>query len=118
MSDKAADNLHAFDFRKWREELENAGILAMSDLGQPDLGVELVELLRANTRLNYDVCALNLADVFQLLGSRLPSFSSTAQDLVDSIKVAKYVHSATIGMLLKIEISCRSRSDSLSPIRT
>lgn len=51
------------------------------------LGVELVQLLRSNTRLNYDVCASNLVDIFQVLGSRLTSFHSTSLCLIDSIKV-------------------------------
>lgn len=54
------------------------------------LGVEIVELLRSNTHLNYDVCALNMVGIFELLGSRLASFNSTSRILVESIKV-KYV---------------------------
>lgn len=51
------------------------------------LGVELVQLLRTNTRLNYDVCASNLVDILQVIGSRLTSFQSTSLCLIDSIKV-------------------------------
>lgn len=51
------------------------------------LGVEIVERLRSNTRLNYDVCAFNLVEILQLLGSRLPSFNSTSQLIIKSIEV-------------------------------
>lgn len=51
------------------------------------LGVEVVELLRSNTKLNYDVCAFNLIEIFQLLGSKLPNFSPSSNELVESIRV-------------------------------
>lgn len=54
------------------------------------LGVEIVELLRSNTHLNYDVCALNMVGILELLGSRLASFNSTSRILVESIQV-KYM---------------------------
>lgn len=51
------------------------------------LGIEVVEILRSNTRLNYDVCAFNLIEIFQVLGSRLSGFSSSSQGLIEAIKV-------------------------------
>lgn len=63
----------------------------MSNIGSDDdvggLGVDAVEIMRSRTRLNYDVCASNLVDIFEMLGSRLPGFRATSLQIAESIKV-------------------------------
>ena len=61
----------------------------MSDTNElpDDLGAQLVDILYSNTRLNYDVCAVNLVAVFEHLSKRLPQFRPLSQSVIDSIQV-------------------------------
>ncbi len=51
------------------------------------LGVQLVDILYSNTKLNYDVCAFNLVGVFQHLRSQVPELASISRILIESIEV-------------------------------
>jgi hypothetical protein len=62
-----------------------------------DLGTQLVDILYSNTRLNYDVCAVNLVAIFEHLGKRLPDYRPLSQSVIDSIQVGIYFY-----MVLKI----------------
>ena len=51
------------------------------------LAEQLVGILYKNTTLNYDVCAMNLVEVFQHLSINLPQFEDFNQSFVGSIEV-------------------------------
>ena len=51
------------------------------------IGAELVNIVYKNTLLNYDACALNLIEVFDHLGSRIPGLSTFSQQLINSMQV-------------------------------
>ena len=46
-----------------------------------------VEILYSNTRLNYDMCAVNLVAIFEHLSKRLPQFKSLSQSVINYIEV-------------------------------
>ena len=52
-----------------------------------NLGVELVSIMYSNTKLNYDVCASNLVEVFKHISLRIPELMPISNKLVDSIQV-------------------------------
>lgn len=52
------------------------------------LAEQLVGILYKNTTLNYDVCAMNLVEVFQHLSINLPQFEDFNQSFVGSIETA------------------------------
>lgn len=61
--------------------------LSLSNNLQANLGSELVDILYSNTKLNYDVCAVNLMQVLEHLGEHLPDFKKHSTGLIGSIKV-------------------------------
>ena len=56
----------------------------------PDLGSQLVEIIYNNTKLNYDVCAYNLVEVFTHLSQKIPKIKILSDSIVHSIQVMTY----------------------------
>lgn len=52
-----------------------------------ELGPQLVDILYTNTKLNYDVCAENLIQVFRHLKRKLPQLEHISAHLIQTIKV-------------------------------
>ena len=52
-----------------------------------DLGVQLVGILYKNTTLNFDVCAMNLVEIFQHLSTSVPNLDSISAHVITSIQV-------------------------------
>ena len=52
-----------------------------------DLGSQLVEINYNNTKLNYDVCAYNLVEVFNHLSQKIPNIKILSDSIVHSIQV-------------------------------
>jgi hypothetical protein len=50
------------------------------------IGIQLVEILYKNTDLNYDVCAVNLVEIFAHLSQKLPELDDLSNKLIDSFK--------------------------------
>lgn len=65
--------------------------MSKEDVGEedypPDLGSQLVEIIYNNTKLNYDVCAYNLVEVFNHLSQKIPSIKILSDSIVHSIQV-------------------------------
>lgn len=60
----------------------------MENLEVPEnLGVQLVGILYKNTNLNYDVCALNLVEIFQHLASKIPQLENVSSNVITTIQV-------------------------------
>ncbi len=55
-----------------------------------NLGVELVNILYSNTKLNFDSCAFNLIEIFEHLRMRDPSIESLTNNLIKSIEVNSF----------------------------
>lgn len=51
-----------------------------------DLGVQLVGILYKNTTLNFDVCAMNLVEIFQHLSTSVPNLDSISAHVITSIQ--------------------------------
>jgi hypothetical protein len=70
------------------DELSDSSTKSLNDPGvAPKLGVELVEILYSNTKLNYDVCAFNLVEVLHHLSVKVPELAHLSHALVHSIEV-------------------------------
>lgn len=54
----------------------------------PDLGTQLVGILYKNTTLNFDVCAMNVVEIFQHLCTSLPQLEDVSSDIIKSIKLS------------------------------
>jgi len=52
-----------------------------------DLGVQLVDILYSNTKLNYDVCAVNLVSIFEHLSKKIPELNHLSQNVINTIQV-------------------------------
>jgi hypothetical protein len=63
--------------------MSNKEILQIPD----DLGVQLVDILYSNTKLNYDVCAVNLVSIFEHLSIKIPELSHLSQNVINTIQV-------------------------------
>ena len=57
------------------------------------IGAELVNILYKNTLLNYDACALNLIEIFDHLGSKVPGLSAFSQHFINSMQVIVFLNS-------------------------
>ena len=53
-----------------------------------DLGTQLVDILYSNTKLNYDICAVNLVQIFEHLSLRLPQLTSLSQTVIQTIQTS------------------------------
>ena len=51
------------------------------------LGVQLVGILYKNTNLNYDVCAMNLVEIFQHLANTIPHLENVSNSVITKIQV-------------------------------
>lgn len=56
-----------------------------------EMGHELVGILYKNTTLNFDMCAMNLVEIFQHLSSSLPQFEGLSTSISNSIKVRNFL---------------------------
>jgi hypothetical protein len=68
-----------------QQKNSNEQILFDSNLAN-SIGVQLVEILYKNTNLNYDVCAVNLVEVFSHLSQKLPELNDLSSKLIHSFR--------------------------------
>lgn len=67
------------------QKSSNEQIKFDSDLTN-SIGAQLVEILYKNTSLNYDVCAVNLVEIFSHLSQKLPELNDLSNQLIDSFR--------------------------------